>query len=86
MRKKSKLINNIHDTTVTQIRQRYRVKMITDKMYVEASDATVLSTQERKTSIKEEKKKSISVVSGSCRFISLSIQTHRSPLNCFIEQ
>lgn len=35
---------------------------------------------------RKKKKKAISVVSYSCRFISLSIQTHRSPLNCFIEQ
>lgn len=35
---------------------------------------------------KKKKKKAISVVSYSCRFISLTIQTHRSPLNCFIEQ
>lgn len=31
-------------------------------------------------------KKAISAVSFLCRFTSLSIQTHKSPLNRFIEQ
>lgn len=57
---------------------------------VGADCASVLSSQvrKRKSIVKrgEEKKKAISVVSYSCWFISLSIQTHRSPLNCFIEQ
>lgn len=58
---------------------------------VGAHASTVLSSREEEKKKKANcktttKKKAISVVSYSCRFISLSIQTHRSPLNCFIEQ
>lgn len=56
---------------------------------VSADCASVLSSRgkkRKKSIVKWGEKKAISVVSYSCWFISLSIQTHRSPLNCFIEQ
>lgn len=58
----------------------------------EGTDSTAaLPSQGKKkrlivNSEKKKKKKAINVVGYFCRFITLSIQTHRSPLNCFIEQ